>query len=303
VIEARFDDGWDIKSERYRVDDPAFLYANDVAVDDDLLRVTHWFRSKADHVPPERVPEYRSRVLEASERLAYRIQSSGRAAASAEGRVNWTVLLIAALVSAGVAVLAVRVYRWTPPPWPLDPERADRARAGLGGWLALLGLGLFVNPIRLLAEMVDQMPVFALSTWNSLTTPGAASYHPAWAPLLLGELALNITQLAASLLLIVLYLNRRSSFPRVAIAFIVGTLVLFYLDTLAYAAVTGEGLEPEFKREIGFGVVRSAVWIAYLVSSVRVRKTFVRGAERAVSDAIVDLPDEGPELPSAESES
>ncbi|WP_084410858.1 DUF2569 family protein [Paenibacillus glacialis] len=61
--------------------------------------------------------------------------------------------------------------------------------SGLGGWLALVQIGLYYSLIQLFR---DTMPVFAPETWNVLTSKESELYHPLWGPLLTFELVYNI---------------------------------------------------------------------------------------------------------------
>src|SRR6185436_1093699 len=76
---------------------------------------------------------------------------------------------------------------------PEDPRRhrhaPDRASAteesqagmspqGIGGWLILPMIGLFVFPVRVAISLAtDYAPIFRDGIWGSLTTPGSAVYH------------------------------------------------------------------------------------------------------------------------------
>ena len=50
---------------------------------------------------------------------------------------------------------------------------------GLGGWLALVGLGLIASPIYMLADLGPFFSeTFSPESWQSLTDPGSEIYHP-----------------------------------------------------------------------------------------------------------------------------
>jgi hypothetical protein len=54
---------------------------------------------------------------------------------------------------------------------------------GLGGWLILPAISLFVTPIVSAVSFYnDYLPIFREGYWEVLTTPGSEAYHHLWAP-------------------------------------------------------------------------------------------------------------------------
>ena len=52
-------------------------------------------------------------------------------------------------------------------------------KKGLGGWLILVGLGVVLTPIRILATYIPiYKPIFEDGTWEALTTVGSEAYNP-----------------------------------------------------------------------------------------------------------------------------
>ena len=97
--------------------------------------------------------------------------------------------------------------------------KSDRELTGLEGWLALVGIGLVLAPIRSLWAFIQTFPpLFRDGTWRALTEPDSVSYHPLWAPVLLGEITFNIAIIFASGCLLYLFFKKHFWFPR---AFIV----------------------------------------------------------------------------------
>tara|TARA_B110000503_G_C6907468_1_gene313251 strand:- start:209 stop:529 length:321 start_codon:yes stop_codon:yes gene_type:complete len=68
-------------------------------------------------------------------------------------------------------------------------ENGNAIRSGLGGWLIFVGIGLVVSPLRNLSVMfTDFLPMFNNGTYEILTTPDNAAYHPFWGAYLWGEI-------------------------------------------------------------------------------------------------------------------
>jgi hypothetical protein len=164
-----------------------------------------------------------------------------------------------------------------PPPLPepeLDPARPTPR--GLGGWLLVVALGLFATPIRVVFGMVGSSGTYQLMQWNVLTVPGASAYHPLWAPALISSLLSNLTIVVFALLLIVLFLEKRRTFPRLFICYMALGAVAGMMDACFLQAIPNADHDP---REISRAITRTAVgcgiWIPYMCVSRRVRATFV----------------------------
>jgi len=156
------------------------------------------------------------------------------------------------------------------------PAKVDGPR-GIGGWLILPVLGLFVFPVRVLISLVtDYVPIFQDGIWGNLTTPGSEVYHSLWAPVIIAEIFCNVGFLLFDLALLYLLFTKSHRFP---VAFIVFTLanLLFIVSDAAIAwqipAVAARGLEG-VGAEIARALLVAAVWVPYMLVSKRVRNTF-----------------------------
>jgi hypothetical protein len=149
---------------------------------------------------------------------------------------------------------------------------------GLGGWLVLVGIGLFVAPISLAMFLLTTFtPSFQDGTWEALTSPDGWAYHPLWAPLLIFEMVGNGVFILLGLYLLVLYFGRRSRFPKLYIACVFANLVFIFVDAWLGSFVLPD--EPMFDvetaGEIGKSLIAAAIWVPYMRVSKRVRNTFV----------------------------
>jgi len=278
VIEARIDDGWSVPDSEVTVEDDAFVFEKGVETEGDLLRIDYRYRSKIDHLPAEAGPDHTARIDEAFDQISFPIQLPlGVTAAGATGLagLNWPIALVAFLVFGLAIALAHRLYRWQPLPLPIEASQANRAKEGLGGWLALLGVGLIASPVKIGIEISSALSTYSLPVWTSLTAPGSAAYDPLWAPVLLGEMVLNIFLLVFSVLVLTLYFKKRKAFPMVLVAFLLAAPAALWIDAiLASQIATIETTAAEVTELVGLAG-RSLIWSWYALVSVRVRKTFV----------------------------
>jgi hypothetical protein len=169
---------------------------------------------------------------------------------------------------------------YAPPQSPVaDAPPAVAGPKGIGGWLLLPVIGLFVFPVRILISLATEyLPIFEKGLWAALTTPGSKAYHPLWGPLLAYEIFFNLAFLVFDLVLLYLLFTKSYRFPKMFIGFAVLNLLFVVSDAvLGYQipAVVEQGTEQMMK-EIGrsFGLV--AIWVPYFLVSKRVKNTFVR---------------------------
>lgn len=149
---------------------------------------------------------------------------------------------------------------------------------GLGGWLILVGIGVVIAPIRLLATYIPiYKPIFEDGTWEALTTVGSEAYDPLWAPLLVGEIAYNSIMVAASLYLIYLFFSKHYLFPKVYIALVAVSLVFIPLDAWLVTKVLPNVpmFDPETTKEFMRVLIGGLIWVPYMLVSKRVKATFV----------------------------
>ena len=149
---------------------------------------------------------------------------------------------------------------------------------GLGGWLILVGIGVVLSPIRILAFCVSTYaPIFSDGTWGALTTPSSEAYTPYFGALLICEIVLNATFLVVSFYLIYLFFTKHYLFPKFFIAFIIFLLVFILLDTWIVNLIFPEEsmFDPETAEEIGRILGAALIWIPYMLISKRVKATFV----------------------------
>lgn len=170
--------------------------------------------------------------------------------------------------------LAHKVHRYDP---PLARGLIDSDQR-IAGWLLLLALGIVIQPLKILKGVIEQMPAYAADSWMRLTTVGQTNYDALWAPVLLFELVANLSMLVFSVVLLILFFQRRSSVPRVYLAFQGGALIVAVLDMMA------ANLIPVAKHEEVSSALKPVIqqafvlvlWGSYLMTSKRVKATFVK---------------------------
>lgn len=154
--------------------------------------------------------------------------------------------------------------------------------SGFGGWLILPMLGLIITPIRLGRLLLTiYVPIFTDGSWEVLTTPGSEAYHHLWAPLLIFEVAGNITFSLFAIILLIFLFRKHYTLPKWMIVFYATNLTFVGINLFAanFIPAVAAAQDPESLRDLFGGLVAAAIWIPYFKKSVRVRNTFTKGRE------------------------
>lgn len=196
---------------------------------------------------------------------------------------NWPIFLLAVSYTVLLAGAAGFFCVWRCRPntagsAQAPPLLSDYQLSGLGGWLILPCIGLFLScgfTVRSVSRIASAV---ALWKWQALTTPGGASYDPLWPPLLIFELLGELTIFALSVFALILFFQKRRIFPKWYIAFLVFNAVYVIVDVVGIqmlkhpSANAAEIAARNLTRAIGGGLI----WISYMCLSQRVKSTFVR---------------------------
>lgn len=277
---------WSMNTESERIEDAVFNFERRVSLEDNKRKIveTDHFVSHADFVAGADAPRYAANLEKARQALGITLtkRDAGVEAPvpatpslSLMERFNWSIAMLAVMLLAVLVWLALKVYRYNP---PLPRGVIDPRLQGIAGWLLLPALAIVLQPLKILKDVAELVPTYAADTWMHLTTVGQTAYHALWAPILLFELAANLGLLVFSVLLMILFFQRRSSVPRVFLAFQGGALIISVLDLMA------AGLIPAAEHAASGSewakVIRQAlalaIWGSYFMISQRVKATFVK---------------------------
>lgn len=150
---------------------------------------------------------------------------------------------------------------------------------GLGGWLALVGLGIIISPLRIIGQIFPTYSeMFSNGAWAALTTPGTEAYNPLWTPILFGEMVINGGLVLVWGFIAFLFFSKKRVFPKWYIGILLFTLAFILIDALAIkAALPNEPVfDAETAKELGRSLFVTLIWVPYMLVSKRVKATFVK---------------------------
>lgn len=281
-LELLLPEKWSFKDETEEVQAGVFSLRREVRGGDRRLHISDHFRSLADHVLPDDTAAYAANIEKARKMLGYVVYAdeegapglAGQASGSQADQLNLPVLVLALLLLGMFVRMALRWYRWDPPPIGA-PAGADEP---LGGLLILLALGLLYNGAMAAHGAWGSLSTYGLQTWNLFTVQGGARYHPLMAPVLLIEMAAVLAQLVGWCLVVLVFFKRRSGAVRIYLVYMWATVGFALLDQLVLAQIPVLA-DTEAGKGIGESIRAAAIlalWTAYLLKSERVGRTFVR---------------------------
>jgi len=192
--------------------------------------------------------------------------------------VQWPAAIGLAALTALLAWIATRVYRFQPVASAASAAGGvDHPElAGLRGWLVLLGIGVFLTPVRLLIGTVRAVrPVLSVAQWRTFMDSQLPTHAPMVMALISIEAAGNLALLAYSCVVLLSYLRRKRSF-RLHFPCLAAGLFAFHLaDVIATHELFPDHDFKQATTTLFQVFVWGALWISYLRTSRRARATFV----------------------------
>lgn len=280
TIQVTLPEDYEIGNENTKIESKGVRFKREVVYDkiSHCITINYDFESKADSVSVEDAPDHLQKLKQIRENLSYGIQHPNRTTTANGFRFNWPMIGMGFLYGIIAIAGAGLVYWFRPKPNLTEPPLLGNPLEGIGGWLVLVAIGLFLRPILVLVTIGKSYSAyFSAETWSLVTTPGSASYHPMYGAMLVFELFSNITMFIFSILLIILFFQKRFAFPRFFIAYMIIFLGIMVLDHIGTGVVDKiQKNDAAAMREITRGFMTGLIWSLYMLTSKRVKATFVR---------------------------
>ena len=285
---------WSVEPAFKKIEDRAFTFSVEVMHPHPrAINLRYDWQSREPEIPVARLAEFGANAKAALDQLGYQLTYNPAVADSGIFPLNWPMLGLAGLITAlagGAGWWLIRRRNPVPPAPPLlqDAAKADdpyrwsrRSRAeaeGLGGWLVLVGFGLFLRPILQIVGIGQGLRgYFNQAVWDVLTSPGSTAYQTHYALVAPVELTLSLALLYWDLILLILFFRRSHLFPRTIQVYLGFQLVAAALLVWTSSLITT--VEPEqataTARALGQSIGAAAIWIPYFQFSRRVKRTFV----------------------------
>jgi len=149
----------------------------------------------------------------------------------------------------------------------------------IGGWLILVAIGIVLSPMRSLMLMSTTYPdIFIDGTWEALTVVGSPAYSPMWAPLILGEMLINVVFFCLGLYLAYLFFTKKVTLPRWYFGLAISSSLFILIDAYVISIVIPDTamFDPETRKEFFRSLISLFIWSPYLFFSQRAKDTFIQ---------------------------
>jgi hypothetical protein len=275
---------WTVRAEDTTVTTAAFSLRSKIGASAKTITLLYDYRSRTAEVSAREMPAYNGAVLRLEDELGFRLTWRKPGAGRADGSPDPGAIIMLGLAGLLLVVGAFGLYRWAarsrgPAAAVLSPPLSGGtlAPSGLGGWLVVIAIGLFAQPLVSTLSIAKVAPLLSMGAWHELTDPAGSQYHALWAPALLFEALSAFGAGCASILLIVLFFQRRRAFPAVYIWVRIGVAATVMADIVIASRLPNveKAGQSDINQMVG-AIVSCAVFIPYMLRSQRVRNTFTR---------------------------
>ena len=288
ITRVEMPEAWPVTSGEQHISGPGFSYQNQIQGNGNVVTIQHRYSLNQEQIPGDSIAALlaRQEVIEneAAFFLTYNPSLAGF-------RLSWTALFVILLVAGAGTWLAVLIYRqYDPAAWRYAEDKS------IGSWLVLPALGITLTPFLLIKDLWTE-GYFNENTWQGILS----SEQPFSFALVVGiELVYNVLFIVFTLLIIILFYQRRTSVPRLvtifyALSLVVPVLDEWLIDSLLDVSFSEQEQSATYK-QIGRSFLVAVIWIPYFNVSERVKSTFCR--RRSSSEKTVATPSETVRAPS-----
>ncbi len=275
------------------IDNPAFHFTLEEKVTPRRLELTYEYRSKKHAIPPEEIPRYLKDIADCNDVTGYSVwvpsayaeqdpkeilRHQAEAIATETFSMPATPLILAhAAGFLSAALIGLGLFFWDPHPAPARPPYNPQA-TGLGGWMIVVAIGVFLRPLISILSIPSTLFEIDQSLWVALGNPENEAFDPLWHPALLFGGVATPAFLAFEILIIVLFVRKRTSFPYL-LALYFGLSILSTSLTACFSTLI-DGFDQPARAERYANafrtIVAGAIWAPYCLISRRSRQTFTQ---------------------------
>ena len=265
---------WQVTKDNTEVSSPAFRFTSENDYMDKKIYLRYTYDSRKDHITAGETVRHVKDSDKALNSLQFQLTyTPGNA--TAKTPFNMPYLIIGAVAVAACVIMLKQLYTYDP-----RSREYEVAYGNIGGWLLLPLIGMFLFPLTTLIQLFTS-GFFDYVQWEILTNPSAANYNPKLGILVLFEYLYHVAALAYSIFLLVIMLQRRTSFPRLVTIIYASNVVYLFVDAIwLHSLGMPTVLDGNNPGAVVGPLLGAIIWIPYMLFSERVKGTFTERIQK-----------------------
>ncbi|NQV00094.1 MAG: DUF2569 domain-containing protein [Parcubacteria group bacterium] len=203
----------------------------------------------------------------------------------------WDSFIGIVFLSGLLGILVTFIVKWSKKGFVYEDKSVDLNEKeisqykGLGGWLILVVIGLFITVFLEAYNTYDSIILFMDGTIKVLINPISELYIPGYFSVLKFEFIVGILFLVFAVYLVFLFFKKSKKFPKYYIFFLIVLVIYTIIDYVILSSLTISSNEikqifnevlSEQETEIGRIVIVAIIWVLYITKSKRVKATFIK---------------------------
>jgi transglutaminase-like putative cysteine protease len=272
---------WSIESEKDRIETDYYQYDYESSYRDSVVTVSTAYTTKTDAVPVDALEKFLADHNKMYGNLSFHL--TWTPSQPVTDAPKWPGFVMLSIILVGAAYLAFHGYK------AYDPQPFYPSAWGMpiGGWLVLPAIGVILSPLRLAVDFFKSPEFLNGENWVINYVNG----HPLLSALGVTEQIYNVSLAVFSVLMVILFFQRRSSVPKLMIYYYAVPAVWTVVDPILVELIAPGQNSGDPTLSIFQAVIGAAIWIPYFSLSHRVKRTFVNTYNRGNGPEVVMAPE------------
>jgi transglutaminase-like putative cysteine protease len=264
-------EAWDLSDDNLTIDNENYRFSYNAHTVLDTLTLNYFYQNFKSELQPKDLEAYIKDKKEINNALSYGVywrQFSNDIFAS---KINFSLVAFAIIFTLLITFISYYLYSKSTTP----NLEAIKSAYNIGGWLIFVGIGVTLTPIIILVTFLN-LQLFSKSTWQNLNLYEHSSYLQL---ILIILVILNVVLFVFSVLVMILFYQKRDILPKYYIAFLLTALLVSILDIFSLEIInrlTNQSISAtDNYSSLVRQIIFCSIWISYFIKSERVKRTFV----------------------------
>ncbi|WP_445748665.1 DUF3857 domain-containing protein [Polaribacter sp.] len=275
-INIKLPEKWNISKDSYRINSPILFYDYVIKYKEkeNLIELTHYIKTHKDHVTNEEFDEFYENLKKINNNIVFQIYiPNSFNNFKSKDLIEYFGIIIFILVLVIAVFLALITYKFDP---KVKIESYYEKNKSISGWLIIIGIGLCISPLVLKFQFFTKNILLLNGSWIHFFDSTSSSFNISLGLIIFLELVVYVFAYVFIILCIVLFFNKRTSFPKLYSFLLIFMLLFLILDTILTNYVKGSEIQSSEYFDIIKSLISTTIISSYLLFSENVKETFVK---------------------------